>query len=113
MAASQYADTCPAFNHLKSTFRWIEQAAIDQYRPALPRSMRFPALSNANMGSAITFPHPVIWVCRELLYGGAIRCPCRHCDEFLDRDYLDIPFYLGEVKASVVSQESAVICVVV
>ena len=113
MTAPQYADTCPAFNHLKSAFRRIEQAAIDQYWPALPRSMCFPALSNANVGSVITYPHPVIWVFRVLLYGVAIRCTCWHYDEFLDWDYLDIPFYPGEVKASVVSQESAVIRVVV
>lgn len=113
MAAPQYTDTCPAFNHLKSTFRRIEQAAIDQDWPALPRSMRFPALSNANVGSVITHPHPVIWVGSEFLYAVAIRCPCRHSDEFLDRDYLDIPFYLEEVKVSVVAQESDVICVVV
>jgi len=42
-----------------------------------------------------------------------IRRPRRHLDEFLDRDYLDIPFNLGEVKISVVAQEPDVIRVVV
>src|SRR5580692_6657683 len=101
VTAPQYTDTCPALHDLEATFRRIEQASIDQDRPALPRSMRFPALSDANVDPAITHPHPVIRVGSKLLYAVAIRRPRRHSDEFLDRDYLDIPFYLGEVKISV------------
>jgi hypothetical protein len=113
MAASQYTDARPALHHLEATFRRIEQASIDQDWPALPRSKRFPVLSDTNVDPAITHPHPVIWVGSELLYAVDITCPRRNSDELLDRDYLDIPFYLGEIKISVVTQESDVICVVV
>lgn len=75
--------------------------------------MRFPALSDTNVDSATTHPHPVIWVGSELLYTVAIRRSRRHSDEFLDRNYLDIPCYLREVKISVVAQERDVICVVI
>lgn len=34
--------------------------------------MRFPALSDTDVDSAITHPHPVIWVGSELLYTAAI-----------------------------------------
>jgi hypothetical protein len=94
----QYTDTCPALHDLEATFRRIEQPSIDQNRPALPCSMRFPALSDTNVNSAITHPHPVIWVGSEVLYIVTIRRRRRHFDEFLDRDYLDIPINLGEVK---------------
>jgi len=113
VTAPQYTDTCPALHDLEATFRRIEQPSIDQDRPALPRSMRFPALSDTNVDSAIAHPHPVIWVGSEVLYTVIIRRPRRHLDEFLDRDYLDIPFNLGEVKISVVAQEPDVIRVVV
>lgn len=75
--------------------------------------MRFPALSNTHVDPAITYPHPVIWVGSVLLHAVAIGGSCRHSDEFLNGDYLDIPLYLGEVKISVVAQESDVICMVV
>jgi hypothetical protein len=113
VTAPQYTDTCPALHDLEATFRRIEQPSIDQDRPALPRSMRFPALSDTNVDSAIAHPHPVIWVGSEVLYTVIIRRPRRHLDEFLDRDYLGIPFNLGEVKISVVAQEPDVIRVVV
>jgi len=113
VTAPQYTDTCPALHDLEAAFRRIEQLSIDQDRPALPRSMRFPALSDTNVNSAITHPHPVIWVSSEVLYTVTIRRRRRHFDEFLDRDYLDIPFNPGEVKISVVAQEPDVIRVVV
>jgi hypothetical protein len=75
--------------------------------------MRFPALSDTNVDSAITHPHPVIRVGSEVLYTVTIRRARRHLHEFPDRDYLDIPFNLGEVKISAVAQEPDVIRVVV
>ena len=113
VTAPQYTDTCPALHDLEAIFRRVEQSSIDQDRPALPRSMRFPALSDTNVDSAITHPYPVIWVGSEVLYTVTIRRRRRHFDEFLDRDYLDIPFNLGEVKISVVAQEPDVVRVVV
>jgi hypothetical protein len=98
VTAPQDTDTRPALHDLEAAFRRIEQHSIDQDRPAVPRSMRFPALSDTNVDSAITHSHPVIWVGREVLYTGTVRRPRRHFDEFLDRDYLDIPSNLGEVK---------------
>jgi Domain of unknown function (DUF4158) len=91
-----------------------DRAAFDRSRSASASTFHaFPSIERHQCGFRDYAPAPsdLGWQ-RSPLYSHH-QTPCRHFGEFLDRDYLDIPFNLGEVKVSVVAQEPDVIRVVV
>lgn len=112
-AASQHTDACSAFHHLQTTFPRVEQPSVDQDGRTLPRPERLPPSSDTLVNPGMSNRDPVIRIGGVLLDATVFGRPGRHLTQLFSRDRFDTPHDLGEVNIPVITQEAAVVTVIV